>query len=101
MSIKRNKIFVIFLLIFSPIIKGQINKGNFLFSLNGNYIKASKEDGTSMNYISSNFKDLYIGSKISYVINNKFFIGVGLDYYWNKKHKQSFYKLLINYYNWN
>lgn len=67
----------------------QIDKNDVIFSVNGNYVKTTTEDGATTIQNSSQIKDLSIGASFGCFITDRFIVGFGLDYYWNKESRIS------------
>lgn len=64
---------------------GQINKGDVIVGLGGNYTKTTTENGVITNLIQTDGKYLNIDPSVGYFFTNNFVIGVGLDYNWGKE----------------
>lgn len=74
------------LIVFSSLdLFSQIDKGNILISIDGNYVKMNIENGVTTNQNSTQGQYLSFGSAIGYFITNRFIAGVGLDYNWDKE----------------
>lgn len=67
----------------------QLQKEAFTVSLLGNYTKTTSASGGASNNTSINEQNLNVGTSIGYNISNKFTLGVGLDYYWEKETRYS------------
>jgi hypothetical protein len=63
----------------------QINKGNFVVSVDGNYMKTNNETGVSSNMFTTQGKYLSLGGSFGYLITDRFIVGIGFDYNWNKE----------------
>jgi hypothetical protein len=61
-------------------IYSQINKGNLLISIDGNYIKKNSENGVTSNHNLTNGKYLDLGFSAGHFLSNRLVLGVGLDY---------------------
>jgi hypothetical protein len=63
----------------------QFDKGDFIISAVGNYMKVNNEYGvtTNQNFIKGQY--LNLGTSIGTCISNKLIVGVGLDYNWVKE----------------
>jgi len=72
----------------------QIEKGRIIVSIDGNYMKTTTENGVTSNQHVSQIKNLNIGTSVGYFISDRFVLGVGLDYYWNKESRTT--ELMIN-----
>ncbi len=72
----------------------QIEKGKIIVSIDGNYIKTNTENGVTSNQNVSQIKNLNIGTSVGYFITDRFVLGVGLDYYWNKESRTT--EMMIN-----
>jgi hypothetical protein len=81
---KRNVLIV--LIIFSTLeLFSQINKGKTIMSFDGNYRKSNTESGVTTNHRSIQGQYLNVGPSIGYFITDRFIVGVGVDYYWEKE----------------
>lgn len=77
---------LIALVIFSTLnIYAQDNKGKVLISGDVNYMKTSSESGVTTNKSSVQGQYLSVGSSIGYFVTDRFIVGVGLDYNWEKE----------------
>lgn len=85
---------IVFIVLSTMDLFGQISKGNFIISFDGNYMKTNTESGVMTNRLNSSGQYLSIGSSLGYFFSNRFIIGIALDYNWRKEKR--FSKLLIN-----
>lgn len=84
MYMKREALIV--LIIFSTLdLFAQFNKGDFIISADGNYIKTNIENGVTTNQNYTKGEYLNLGTSIGTFITNKLIVGVGLDYNWGKE----------------
>jgi hypothetical protein len=67
----------------------QLQKGSVTASLSGNYTKTTTASGGASNYTSVDNKNLNVATSLGYNISNKFILGVGLDYIWEKEIRTS------------
>lgn len=89
------KIVLIVLIVFSTLdLFSQIEKGRIIVSIDGNYRKSTTENGVTLNQNVSQIKNLNIGTSVGYFITDRFVVGVGLDYYWDKESRTT--ELMIN-----
>ncbi len=70
-------------------LSAQMRKGNFIFSIDGNYIKTSSETGVISNLHVSEGKFLDLGFSIGYKVSNSFVAGIGIDYDWSKEKRKN------------
>jgi len=63
----------------------QLQKGNTIIAIEGNYIKANTQSGVTTNISYTQGKYLNGGISAGYFITGKFVAGLGLDYTWNKE----------------
>jgi len=81
------KKYIIYILVFFSAIDlfSQIKKRDVIISVNGNYMKIITESGVTSNdiYIEGQYSN--IGSSLGYCITDKFIVGIGLDYNWEKE----------------
>jgi hypothetical protein len=76
----------ILLIIFSTIrLFAQIGKGDMIISLNGSYFQTNTGQGVSTNYMSTYGKYLSVGTSFEYLVTEKFVVGFGLDFNYNKE----------------
>ncbi len=80
---KRNSLLVLMLFL-SSFLFAQIEKGDVLISLNGNYSKSASSGGFVKYTMSNENKTLNLGSMVGYMISERFMLGVGLNYNWEK-----------------
>jgi hypothetical protein len=73
---------------------GQISTGNVVIKLDGNYIKSEDENGVITNYTNTKGQFLNAGTSIGYFFTDKFLLGAGLDFVWDKETRQNL--LFIN-----
>lgn len=86
---------LIILIAFSTLdLFSQIDKGNVIFSVDGNYMKTTTENGVKSNQNVAQIKNLNIGTSVGYFITDRFIAGFGLDYYWNNESRTN--ELMIN-----
>ena len=81
---KRNTLII--LIIFQTFnLFSQINKGNFIISTNGSYVKSNTENGVSTNstYIQGRYLNISLSG--GYMLTDGFVIGAGIDYNWGKE----------------
>lgn len=64
---------------------GQINKGDVMISLNGNFMKTVSGSGVTTNDLSTQGKYLNAGTSIEYFFSSRLSVGAGLDYQWTKE----------------
>jgi hypothetical protein len=89
------KIVLIVLIVFSTLnLFSQIEKGRIIVSIDGNYIKSTTENGVTLNQNVSQIKNFNIGTSVGYFMTDRFVVGVGLDYYWNKESRKT--EMMIN-----
>jgi hypothetical protein len=72
----------------------QVEKRNFIISVDGNYLKTTTENGVTTNQNVAQIQNLGIGASVGYFITDRFIAGVGLDYYWEKESRTN--KLMFN-----
>ena len=92
----KKNILSILLILSSLSISGQIEKGNFIFSLNGNYLKTYSSDGVTTNNMTIHGKYLNLGTSVGYFFGDHLDGGIGFDYFWAKESKNSY--TAISYY---
>lgn len=63
----------------------QLNKGETVASINGNYLKTNIENGVTSNQNASQIKNLNLGASVGYFVADRIELGVGIDYYWEKE----------------
>jgi hypothetical protein len=63
----------------------QIEKGNIILTLDGNYVKTQSETGVNTNYTNTKGQYLNVGSSIGYFFTNRLVVGLGVDYNWEKE----------------
>lgn len=68
-------------------LSAQMDKGNLIFSVDGNYTKTSSETGVISNLHVSDGKFLDLGFSIGYKVSNSFVVGIGIDYGWSKEER--------------
>jgi hypothetical protein len=73
---------------------GQISKGKYIISLEGNYMKSNAENGVTTNLSSLNGQYLNIGFSYGGFFSDHFVFGVGFDYNWVKEARYN--KLYVN-----
>lgn len=89
------KIFITVLIALSTLdLFSQIDKGKIIVSIDGSYMKTTTESGVTTNQNVVQAKNLNIGTSVGYFITDRFIVGVGLDYYWNKESRTT--ELMIN-----
>ncbi len=77
---------IILLTVFTTLdLFSQINKGNFIVSIEGNYMKTNTQSGVTTNLLTTKGQYLSIGSSVGYLFKDRFVAGVGLDYNWDKE----------------
>lgn len=74
----------------------QTDKGAFLISINGSYVKSGKESGATKNQHVVQGKYLETDVSLGCFINEHFIAGLGIDYNWEKEERTS--NLMINRY---
>jgi hypothetical protein len=90
---KKNLLIV--LIAFSTLdVFSQIGKGIVIFSGDGNCMKTTTENGVFLDQNVVQIKNLSIGTSVGYFTTDRFIVGVGLDYYWNKESRAN--QKLIN-----
>lgn len=62
----------------------QIEKGKFLFGIEGGFTKEPTEMGVTSNVLQTSGKKLNLAGGIEYVFSESLSAGIGLDYAWNK-----------------
>lgn len=72
----------------------QINKGNLIISLDGNYMEVNTGAGVTTNQSNTNGHYLQIGSSIGYFLTDKWVAGIGLDY--NREKEMRYNTLYFN-----
>lgn len=65
------------------------NKGTFMLSVNGSYLKNSSGNGTTINQYGTSGKYLKTGFSAGGFLSSHFEIGLGLDYYWSSEARES------------
>jgi len=73
----------------------QIEKGKIIISFDGNYNKTINSNGVNADHNTINGKYLSVGTSIGFFLSNRFIIGIGLDYDWNKEYR--FYEMTLFY----
>lgn len=68
-------------------LSAQMDKGSFIFSVDGNYTKTSSETGVISNLHVSDGKFCDLGFSIGYKVSNSFVVGIGIDYGWSKEER--------------
>lgn len=85
---------LIILIAFSTLeLFSQIDKGNIVFSVDGNYMKTTTGNGVTTNHNVAQIKNLSLGTSVGYFITDRFIAGVGLDYYCNKESRTAELKI--------
>jgi hypothetical protein len=85
------KLFLLFsALIMASNLFAQPNK-TFLISASGNYIQNSSDNGTTTNTNATFGKYLDASLSAGVFVSDKFVVGLGLDYYWSKEQRKSFF----------
>ncbi|HET6556438.1 MAG TPA: hypothetical protein VFG54_03930 [Prolixibacteraceae bacterium] len=64
---------------------GQINKGDVMISLNGNFMKTISGSGVTTNENSTQSEYLNVGTSVEYFLTSRLAVGAGLDYQWAKE----------------
>ncbi len=64
----------------------QIHTGNIVFSVDGNYVKTTTENGVTTNYNVSQIRNLSFGISAGYFLTDRFMAGIGLDY---ERHREA------------
>ena len=85
----KKNLLIVLIAFFTLDLFSQIDKDDVIFSVNGNYVKTTTENGVTRNQNSSQIKDLSIGATFGYFVTDRFVAGFGLDYYWNKEARRS------------
>lgn len=71
----------LFLLILSSIdLFAQLNKGNIIINIDGNYQKSNTESGISVNFTGVKGQYLSLSPSIGYCFSNQWLIGFGIDF---------------------
>lgn len=99
MKVKKTvkKLLLITVTIFSTLnLFSQTDKGQIILSIDGNYKKSTTENGVTKNQNVTQGKYLDAGASIGYFITNRFIVGFGLDYNWEKEDRAN--NLMINKY---
>jgi len=81
---KMKKTLMILLVLFPIVSFSQFNKNNFTFQVEGSYNKSHESFGVVTNNFTSHPKGGFASLVAEYNITNNLFIGLGLDYTFNK-----------------
>jgi hypothetical protein len=81
----KKTVFSLSLLFLTFSVIAQIEKGDILVKVNGNYTQILAGSNNSYNSAYSKNRSGNIGTSIGYLISNNYVLGVGLDYGWNKQ----------------
>lgn len=81
----KKAVLIILLSISSLNLFSQLNKGEIVASMNGNYLKTNIENGVTSNQNASQIKNLNLGASVGYFVAARIELGVGIDYYWEKE----------------
>lgn len=76
----KNYFLLLLLFLFALNSYSQIEKGNIIISLEGNYSNTSSENGVTTNLTETDGKYLEIGSSIGLFLSDRFVAGFGFDY---------------------
>ena len=76
----KKNVLVVLIVFLTMDLFSQIDKGNIIFSIDGNYHKTNTESGVTTNHHSTQGKYLNVGPSIGYFISDRFLIGAGVDY---------------------
>jgi hypothetical protein len=90
----KKNVLIVLILLTTLNLFSQIEKGKIIVSIDGNYLETSTENGVTSNQNVSQIKNLNLGTSFGYFITDRFVLGVGLDYYWNKESRTT--ELMIN-----
>ncbi len=90
---------LILLIIFSTLeLYSQIDKGNVIVSVDGNYNKTINTNGVEADNNTIKGQYLSVGASIGYFLMDNFVIGIGLDYDWNKENRLYEMTLIYKYF---
>jgi hypothetical protein len=79
---------LIILIAFSTLdLFSQIEKEKIIFSVDGNYMKTTTENGGITNQNVAQTKNLSIEASIGYFLSDRFITGIGFDFYWIKEYR--------------
>jgi hypothetical protein len=81
----KKTVLIILLSISSLNLFSQLNKGETVVSIDGNYLKTNTENGVLTNQDASQIKNLNLGASVGYFVADRIELGVGIDYYWEKE----------------
>ncbi len=83
---KRNLLLVLMLFL-SSFLFAQIEKGDFLFSIEGNYLKNQSSTGLILDKTLIDGKYLNLGFRAGYMLSDNVIGGIGISYLWEKESK--------------
>jgi len=78
------KLLLTFMLIGSTSLVAQMKTGDFIISMDGNYIKNSSSFGVTQNAFTTSNNQLTLSPSISIFANKSLFMGIGADLIWQK-----------------